>query len=513
MAGHHSTNGSDRDKNSRGAHSQGNVSTVKTVGAHAIQPLGADWPESNLIWGARGGHGEIMEQTSPVDRSVIQRVGAIDERELSLLLQPKPTLILDHNELWRFTERLHGVLSEIRAELIEAMRWETAFTLADCEEVTQGSLDYVHDFRRSLQSIRRPLVTPVHYEVPNADGVLSRRIRMVSSPWGTIAAILPQSAFLITGITCLLNALAAGNRIILRVPLQAARTAALLAYAVEAARPPYETVSIVQIKSREFVSAINRSPMPYLIHYMGSSRYAPDIHSDAFQHGNSAIIDGEGNTWIWVAEDADIESAAQLLTQGATRYNGQTCTSINGAMIHPTIYADLKACLVEKWRALKAGNPIADESVHVGPLLDELQGEWCERRIQESGGTILCGGQRDKNLFEATLVESPDADSAFVTDGIFGSAMWIAPGDQDIFVQWWPKNRFPLCAGVLSPAVDLHWWLPRLPNLARLTVNSDPTVEHIYEPWGGYPESGLNPVGTWKEKYQRVVAIDEPSPK
>jgi hypothetical protein len=28
---------------------------------------------------------------------------------------------------------------------------------------------------------------------------------------------------------------------------------------------------------------------------MGSSRYAPDIHSDAFQHGNSAIIDGENN--------------------------------------------------------------------------------------------------------------------------------------------------------------------------------------------------------------------------
>jgi hypothetical protein len=44
-------------------------------------------------------------------------------------------------------------------------------------------------------------------------------------------------------------------------------------------------------------------------------------------------------------------------------------------------------------------------------------------------------------------------------------------------------------------------------------VNSDPTIEHIFEPWGGYPESGLNPVGTWKEKYQRVVAIDEPSPK
>lgn len=173
----------------------------------------------------------------------------------------------------------------------------------------------------------------------------------------------------------------------------------------------------------------------------------------------------------------------------------------------------MHACLVHKWKSLRAGNPITDETLDVGPLLDDLQGEWCERRIEESGGEVLCGGKREGNLLYPTLVECPDEESTLVTDGIFGSAMWIAPGDQDIFVQWWPSNRFPLCAGVLSPSIDLNWWLPRLPNLARLTVNSDPTVEHIFEPWGGYPESGLNPVGTWKEKYQRVVAIDEPSPK
>lgn len=482
---------------------------------HSIIPLGDEWPDSSLIWGARGGHGELMEQVSPIDRSCVQRVSLVDEREMRALLHPKPTLILDYDELWRFTDRLHNTLCDLREPLLEAMRWETAFTLADCREVTDGSLQYVRDFRQSLQSIRRPLVTPIHYQIEPAGSLTStaRRLRMVSSPWGTIAVILPQSAFLITAVTCLLNALAAGNRVILRAPLQAARSAALLALAIQEARPPHETVSIVQVKSKEFVAALNRSPMPCLIHYMGSSRYAPDIHSDAFQHGNWAIIDGEGNTWIWVDQDADIETAAEILTGGAIRYNGETCTSINGAMIHPAIYNQVRDCLVKKWKQLRAGNPIADEAVHAGPLLDELQGEWIERRIQESGGKVLCGGKREGNLLQPTLVEKPDPGSALISDGIFGCALWIAPGDQDIFVQWWPHNRFPLCAGVLSPSVDLSWWLVRLPNLARLTVNSDPTIEHIFEPWGGYPESGLNPVGTWKEKYQRVVAIDEPSPK
>jgi acyl-CoA reductase-like NAD-dependent aldehyde dehydrogenase len=476
-------------------------------------PQGEEWPDSSLIWGARGGHGELMEQFSPVDRSLVQKVRLIDERELTALLHPKPTLILDHDELWRFTDRFHDALLELREPLLEAMRWETAFIRADCNEVTQGSLDYVRDFRSSLQSIRRPLVTPIQYQGEHASTAQPRRIRMVSSPWGTIAVILPQSAFLITAVTCLLNALAAGNRVILRAPLQAARSAALLSLAIERARPPHETVSIVQVKSKEFVAALNRSPMPCLIHYMGSSRYASDIHSDAFQHGNWAIIDGEGNTWMWVGEDADVKNVADIVIAGALRYNGQTCTSINGVMVHPALYKEVRDCLVEKWKKLRAGNPMTDENLHVGPLLDELQGEWVQRRIEESGGRVLCGGKREGSLLQPTLVENPNPRSTLVADGLFGCALWIAPGDQDIFVQWWPRNRFPLCAGVLSPAVDLSWWLMRLPNIARLTVNSDPTVEHIFEPWGGYPESGLNPVGTWKEKYQRVVAIDEPSPK
>lgn len=470
-----------------------------------IPALGVEWPYSSFIWGLRGGRGQVMEQYSPVDRSLIQRVSLLDDHELDLLLLQKPTIVIDQDELWRFTGRLHKALRGLEEPLLEAMQWETAFIRVDCEEVIQGSLDYVHDFRQSLRSIRRPLVAPIRYQVHDQE----RQIRLVSAPWGTIAAILPQSAFLITAVTCLLNALAAGNRVILRAPIQGARTAGLLALAIETARPPHDSVSIVQARSREFVTALNRSALPSLIHYMGSSRYASQIHSDAFQHGNGTIIDGEGNTWVWVGEDADLDVAAEYLTAGAVRYNGQTCTAVNGAMIHPAIYAQLKARLVTKWRALKAGNPLT-EDVQVGPLLDELQGEWCERRAQESGGDILCGGTREGNLLHPTLVDHPSPLSPLVSDGLFGCAMWITAGDQDDFVSWWPRNRFPLCAGVLSPSVDPGWWQVRLPNLARLTINSDPSVEHIFEPWGAYPESGVNPVGTWREKYQRIVSVDEP---
>ncbi len=220
------------------------------------------------------------------------------------------------------------------------------------------------------------------------------------------------------------------------------------------------------------------------------------------------MIDGEGNGWVWVGEDAPLEPSVETITAGALRYNGQSCTSINGAIIHPSIYRAMRERLVDRWGQLRAGNPL-EEAVEVGPLFEETQAAACEQRLAESGGSILCGGGRQGNLLPPTLVEKPDPESALVTEGVFGSALWIAPGDPETFRRLWRQNRFPLCAGVLSPTAEAGAWAD-LPNLARLVVNGDPSQEHIFEPWGGYPASGANPVDHWPAKYQRLVQIDAP---
>jgi acyl-CoA reductase-like NAD-dependent aldehyde dehydrogenase len=192
----------------------------------------------------------------------------------------------------------------------------------------------------------------------------------------------------------------------LRTPLQCARSAALLAEALLAAQPPQDAVSVVLTRGKEFTDALFQSPSPQLLHYLGSSRYAASLLSESFKHQKPATIDGEGNTWVWVAEDADADMVAQILTEGALRYNGQTCTSVNGAVIHPALYAAVKERLITRWSELKAGNPLT-EDVHVGPLMDEEQSAWCEARIRESSGSVLCGGTRAGNLLHPTLVEKP----------------------------------------------------------------------------------------------------------
>ncbi|HEX8235456.1 MAG TPA: aldehyde dehydrogenase [Abditibacteriaceae bacterium] len=467
-----------------------------------VPPLSAEWPLSSLVWGKRAGLGTAVELKSPVDKTLIQQVNLLRDDEREALLSPQAVLSRPHcDELKQFCERFHAALLEWHCNLLEATQLETAFIRSDCEEVLEGVLAYVRDFPGTLQSIETATL-------PYDCGPQKRQIRLVPTAWGTVAVVLPQSAFLILGVTCMLNALAAGNRVILRTPLQCARSAALLSEALQTAQPPQDAVSVVLTRGKEFTDALFRSSSPQLLHYLGSSRHAASLLSESFTHAKPSIVDGEGNVWVWVAEDADPGGVAQILTEGALRYNGQTCTSINGVVLHPTLYANVKERLIARWKQLRSGNPLT-EDVHVGPLMDEEQSAWCERRVAESGGTVLCGGTREGNLLQPTLVEAPDWNSELVREGLFGPTLWIAPGEAEEFAGHWPSNRFPLCAGVISPSADANYWLQRLSDVARLCINGDPSIEYIFEPWGGYPTSGVNPVSTWLQKYQRVVAIDE----
>lgn len=462
-----------------------------------VVPVGEAW-QSSIIWGKSAGNGQSVEQISPLDGSVVQRTSLLDQSELNALLNSsfsyeKPSI----DELRLFCNRLHDELTLLYDSLLEATRIETCFNPQDTEEVVQACIEYVKGFPDYFAGLSPQEPTPLSY----SDASVLRQIRQIDVPWGTVAVILPQSAFLYLALTCMLNALATGNRIILRSPVQSARSAAILGLALQKTELQAERISIAMISARTFVAAICESKEPILVHYLGGSSHAPDLMSRCFQAGKAVIIDGEGNAWVWVDEDVSIDHACDILTSGATRYNGQTCTSINGAMVHPKIYESVKDKLTERW------NQIGDK---VGPLLDEAQAEYCLGRVNDSSATILAGGERNGSYLAPTLASEPKEDSDLVTKGLFGPALWIAPGDCDRFTSLWKRNCYPLCTGVLSGNADFGRYIQKLPNLARLVVNGDPSIEYMYEPWGGYPSTGTNPVSHWFKKYLRTVQVDSP---
>jgi len=456
-----------------------------------VPQIGSYWEKPSLVWGKESGSGEVMQSASPLG-TTIQEFRALSEADLAELFAPQPPF--EPFDIVGPCQRLAEMLDADRTVDLESMRLVNGFNREDCREMLDGAIQLLREFD--------PAHSPLAKSVPFGD----RRLDLHRVPWGAVAVVLPQNAFLILGLTCLLAGLSTGNRVILRAPTVAGRSAGLLArLLVEAGFDP-RAFSVVACDARQFLAALLKSPTRPLLHFLGSSRRAGGLFTQTFDAGCPCIIDGDGNVWVYVDADYDPNLAAEQLWQGAIRYSGQTCTSVNGVVVHPAIDSAFRARL----RDLVATSKASRDGEGIGPLFTVEQAAYFEEAIRDSGGRMGRNGNLSENLMPGTLIEDPDWNSAIVREGLFAPALWVRTGDYEEFKKRWPTNKFPLGAGIMSGTVSAQAAAADLAGVARVVMNGDPSIEHVLEPWGGYPSSGLNPVGPWVDKYTRVVQIDRP---
>jgi acyl-CoA reductase-like NAD-dependent aldehyde dehydrogenase len=304
----------------------------------------------------------------------------------------------------------------------------------------------------------------------------------------------------------LASALATGNRVVLRAPTGSPRTLGLLSSLIEESEIPGHLVSLIYSEAEPFLEAMLNSSTPMLIHYMGSSIRAAGLLARCFEAGKSCLIDGSGNCMVYVHADQDPIKAADLLWKGAIRYNGQTCTSVNGIVVHPEIAEAFADALIERALATEFG----DGADSVGPLLSSRQAHQLDQMVKASSGEIFRNGEFEGNRFPPTVVLAPDGTSDLATLGAFGPVAWVIAGDMADFRNLWSLNRYPLCAGILAGDSSVLSELAELDAASRLVINGDPSLEDANEPWGGYAPCGSNPVSDWPSKYCRKVQFDEP---
>ena len=453
--------------------------------------VGSEWSNPSVIWGRTAGEGERLTVVSPLGQ-VVQHANQMSDREICELFDTSSKEVRPTTQTQR--QALLACLERYRPLLLEALRLETGFTPVDCGEVLDG-------LRSLLERFSPGGSEPSGYQTD------SRRISIRAVPSGTVVAILPQNAFLSLGLTVLLSGLAAGNRVILRSPAGSARSAGVLAELLNQAGLDSDSWSIALADAGKFIDRFLESRTPMLLHYFGSSGRASGLLSACFEASKPCLVDGEGNTYVYVHHDQDPERAAVQIWKGAIRYNGQSCTSINGVVAHPMIEPTLRLHLKTAAQSTSFGT---DDSAQVGPVFKASQAEAAESSAQASQGIIARTGQRSGNLVPPCLVMDPDADSDLVRHGAFAPLVWIRAGDYSEFERLWARNRYPLCAGVLANDSTILGAAVDLRGASRVVLNGDPSLEDAMEPWGAYPPCGSNPVSNWIPKYLRTVQVDEP---
>lgn len=456
-----------------------------------------------LLNGEMGQGDQTYAVVSPVTGETMDWVALVDRFHLMAALEAGDRLPFTASveDVFGFLQRLGEQLRLRGAEFYEKTYLETGFIASDSAEIVDGAREFLQDFEIYARASPLPEQTIRH----SYSGLSKRHMRLVDRPLRCVAVIVPQNASLSLSVISIASALYAGARVVLRPSLQSGSTGTLLAEAVMASHPPPQSVSIVNCYASDFLDACYASPCVDLIHYIGSNQYALSVLVDTFEAGKMCLLDGQGNGWLLLDETFDLEVAVPIIIAGATRFNGEICTSVNGVLATPAVYPRLRERLVEAFHKLQVGHPLR-EGVQVGPLFSHKQAVELRRALVQA--EILCGGEVDGAYFRPAVIAGVGPEDPLVRDGFFGPAVWIAEVPEQDFTAWLHQNRYPLSDTILSRNQDLIRQVARSSRAARICVNEDPSIESMFEPWGGYPPAGINPVSPWINKYRRSFQMD-----
>lgn len=207
--------------------------------------------------------------------------------------------------------------------------------------------------------------------------------------------------------------------------------------------------------------------------------------------GNAAcIVDAD--------QGAKLDKVVERLVFGAFYQSGQSCIGVQRIYAHADVYDALKRKLVVATKKLKSGNP-KQKDVFLGPMIDEAAAtrlhDWI-LEAKQAGGKILCGGKRNGNMLDATLMENVPTDAKANRMEAFGPFALLAPFTQfDDAIAMVNDSDFGLQAGIFTDSLDHAMRAWNELEQGGVVVNDIPSFRVDNMPYGGIKLSGLGREG------------------
>jgi acyl-CoA reductase-like NAD-dependent aldehyde dehydrogenase len=233
-----------------------------------------------------------------------------------------------------------------------------------------------------------------------------------------------------------------------------------------------------------------------LLSFTGSPGVGWDLKARAGR--KPVVLELGGNAAVIIDADADLDDAVERVVFGAFYQSGQSCIGVQRIIVHSDVYDAFQSKLVAATKVLKSGDP-RDESTFVGPMISEKEATRLHGWITDAeggGATVLCGGNRDGAMLEATLLENVPSDADIARKEAFGPvAMLTRFEDFDAALEQVNDSDFGIHAGIFTR--DLYKMQRAWDTLevGGVVIGDVPSwrVDHI--PYGGVKDSGIGREG------------------
>ncbi|MER5395959.1 aldehyde dehydrogenase [Streptomyces sp. NPDC002599] len=221
-----------------------------------------------------------------------------------------------------------------------------------------------------------------------------RQLAVRRLPDGVVCLNPPQNAPL-SSVLLGATAIMAGNALVVRAPRSAPLGAMYVLHeivipALEEVGAPPGTLNVVCGDPAPMLASWLRSPKVDDIMYFGSSENGITFEEKCVTAGKKPILELAGNDAVVVWKDADLELAAEAITESFFG-SGQLCMIPNQVLVHPDVADRLIAEIVRLAGHIRPGYAW-EEDVLLTPVLRNEKFFSCLRDAVENGAEIACGG-------------------------------------------------------------------------------------------------------------------------
>ena len=210
------------------------------------------------------------------------------------------------------------------------------------------------------------------------------------------------------------------------------------------------------------------------------------------------VLELGGNAACVVDHDTDIAEAVERIVIGAFYQSGQSCIGVQRILVHSKIYDAFRDALVERSKALIAGDP-KNEDTFIGPMISEKEAtrlhSWVEEAVA-AGGTLLCGGNREGAMLEATLLENVSKEQSICTQEAFGPVAVLSSFDDfEAALDEVNDSTFGLQAGIFTRDIHKAYRAWDKLDVGGVVIGDIPSWRVDNMPYGGVKDSGLGREG------------------
>jgi aldehyde dehydrogenase (NAD+) len=270
---------------------------------------------------------------------------------------------------------------------------------------------------------------------PTVGGALGLLVR---EPVGVVGAIIPWNGPVVAASHKLAPSLLSGCTLILKSSPEAPGEGLIAAEIAEEIGLPPGVLNVVTAE-REVSEQLVRDPRVDKISFTGSTATGRRIGAICGERIARCSLELGGKSAAIILDDADVEHAAQTLSQAECAIAGQVCASLTRIVVTRERHDEFVESLASTFAQVVVGDPY-EPSSQMGPLATERQRDRVEGYIAkglEQGAKLITGGARPKDLergyyIEPTVFGNVDNNTVIAQEEIFGPVLSVIPAADEM---------------------------------------------------------------------------------